>query len=447
MNVREEIEALVEIEGRGPGSDAERRAAEHLVGRLEQLGRGANTEAVDVWPNWPATYALHATLAIAGSVVSVSIPILGAALVLVATVLTFLDANGMALTTRKLLGKRASQNVISRERNDNGGVLVLVAHYDAGKGGLAYNRKLHERRASLSKSLKRPIGPIQPLFYAMVFVLVFAFVRLVGIDSMILTVFQFLGTVALIMSLPLLIDTALADTVPGANDNASGVATVLRLAERYGGELEYFDVHVLFTGSEEAFALGMRSYLKRHKQDLNPERIVFLNLEEVGAGTVRFTTKEGLLAPLASHSQLVSFCKEIVEAREQAEESAREDDEDEDGDDDRPDELKEDEDGENEDDEDTAERVGVRGFVSRTVSDGYAARSAGFPAITITCKGRLDYTATHHQLADTADRIDDDALERAYAFSCELIEKLDQTVGPDLEKPVEGTMLKEEDED
>lgn len=439
MNVREEIEALVDIEGRAPGSDAERRAAEHLVARLEQLGRGANTEAVDVWPNWPATYALHATLAIAGSVVSVSIPILGAALVLLATVLTFLDANGMALTTRRLLGKRASQNVISRERNDNGGILVLVAHYDAGRGGLAFNRKLHERRASISKTLKRPIGPLQPLFYALVFVLVFTLLRLVGLDNMLLTVFQFLGTVVLILALPFLIDTALADAVPGANDNASGVATVLRLAERYGGELEYFDVHVLFTGSEEAFALGMRSFIKRHKQDLNPERVVFLNVEEVGAGTVRFTTKEGLLAPLASHTQLVKFCKEIVEARE---ESEREDEDDDD--DGQPDELKEEED---DDDEDSAERVGVRGFVSRTVSDGYAARSAGFPAVTITCKGRLDYTASHHQMSDTADRIDDEALERAYEFCCDLIEKLDQTVGPDLEKPVEGTMLKEEDGD
>ena len=432
MNVREEIEALVAIDGRAPGSDSERRAAEHLVERLKELGRGANTEAVDVWPNWPATYALHATIAIVGSVVSVSIPVLGAALVLLATVLTFLDANGMAFTTRKLLGRRASQNVISRERGDKGGVLVLVAHYDAGRGGLTFNRKLQERRAALGKALKRPIGPLQPLFYALILVLIFTLIRLIGIDSVILTLLQFIGTVGLIVALPFLIDTALAGTVPGANDNASGVATVLRLAERYGGELEYFDVHVLFTGSEEAFALGMRSHLKRHKQDLDPERVVFINVDEVGAGTVRFTKKEGLLVPIASHSQLIEFCEEIVEAREQEEQ------EDEEG--------EESEDEDENDDRDSAERVGVRGYTSRTISDGHAARSAGFPAITITCKGRLDYTPSHHQHSDMADRIDDEALERAYEFCCELIEKLDETVGPDLEKPVEGTMLREESE-
>jgi hypothetical protein len=81
---------------------------------------------------------------------------------------------------------------------------------------------------------------------------------------------------------------------------------------------------------------------------------------------------------------------------------------------------------------------------SRTVSDAHAARAAGYPAITITCKGRLDYTATHHQPTDLPDRIDDEALERAYAFCSELIERIDATVGPDLSKSVEQTLLKEE---
>ena len=55
------------------------------------------------------------------------------------------------------------------------------------------------------------------------------------------------------------------------------------------------------------------------------------------------------------------------------------------------------------------------------------------------------HTPGHHSPTDVPDRIDDDALERAYAFCCELIERLDATVGPDLEKPVEATLLKEED--
>jgi hypothetical protein len=438
MNVREEIERLVEFEGRAPGSDAERRAAEHLVERLGQLGREAETEGLSTWPNWPMTYALHVAVAIVGSVVSVTIPVLGAALALLAIALTFLDANGIAFTTRRLFGRRASQNVISREDGDKGGTLVLVAHYDSGRTGLAFNRRLQERRAAINKTIKRQIGPFQPLFFAMAAVVVCTLLRLPGIDNTILTVIQFLFTVVLIISLPFLIDTGLSPTSPGANDNASGVALALRLADRFGGQLEHFDVHVLFTGAEESLAQGMHSFLKGHRTDLDPERFVFLNLDEVGMGTVRYTSREGLILPVASHSQLVEMCEEIVEDQEEEREE-EEADEDEDEDDIDP-RLKEDDN----DDEDDEDRPGPRKLVSRNVSDAFAARSAGYPALTITCKGRLDYTPTHHQMSDLPDRVDDEALDRAYEFCAELIERIDATVGPDLARNVEETLLKED---
>ena len=37
IDAREEIEALVGFDGRGPGTDAERRAAKHLSARLDHL--------------------------------------------------------------------------------------------------------------------------------------------------------------------------------------------------------------------------------------------------------------------------------------------------------------------------------------------------------------------------------------------------------------------------
>jgi hypothetical protein len=422
VNVREEIEALVSFEGRGPGSDAERRAAGHLVERLEELGRDAETEGITVYPRWAATYAIHAALAVIGSVVSVTVPVIGAALVLLAVLLTFLDAGGIALTTRRLLGRRSSQNVLSVEEGDKPGDLYLVAHYDAGRGGLAFNRTLQERRAALSQRV-RQIGPMQPLFWTMVALLICVLLRLPGVDSQILTIIQFVFTVLLIVALPALIDTAISAPVPGANDNASGVALALVLAERFGGKLEHFNLNLLLTGSQEALGAGMRSFLKRRKGDLDAIRTIFLNLDEVGRGTVRYTTREGLLLPIKSHEQLLTICEEIAEDAEPDEDD--EDDDDGDDDDDTP---------------------VIRDMQSRTPSDAYAARGAGFPAITVTCKGRLDYTPGHHQFSDQADAIDDDAIERAYDFSSELIERLDQAIGPDLERPPEQSLLNEDDD-
>ena len=58
VNPREQIEALVEHEARGPGSDAERRAARALARELEALGREAVVEPFEVWPRFPVALSL-----------------------------------------------------------------------------------------------------------------------------------------------------------------------------------------------------------------------------------------------------------------------------------------------------------------------------------------------------------------------------------------------------
>jgi Peptidase family M28 len=402
VDVMAELDAIVDIGRRAPGSDAERRTARHLQSRLEQLGRTTETQSIDAWPNWPLAYAIFAALGVLGSVLSVSVPILGAVLALAAAVLTFLDAAVLLPSVRRLLGRRASQNVVSWGDRDKPGLLVLVAHYDAGRGGIALGRRVEERRAALGQLLRRPIGPLEPLFWAEIAVLVCCLLRLPGLSGVLLTVVQFIPTAFLIVAIALLLDIALSGTMGGENDNASGVALALRLAERFGGgRLEHFDMHVLFTGAQKAVAGGMRAFLRRHKGELGRERTVFVNLDEVGSGTVRWSRREGPLIATASHLQLRKLCEEIAE------------------------------------DDEEGKAYGARALVNRSPTDAYAARSAGFPAITITCRGRLDYAYA---------RVEEEALERAEGFCAELIERLDAEVGPDLAAPVEETVLSEAEE-
>jgi hypothetical protein len=399
MDLRSDIEALVDVGRRAPGSDAERRAAAYLKRRLEGLGREVEVESVDAWPSWPLAYAILAAVAVVGSVLSVSVPALGAALALVAALLTFLDAGVLLPTVRRLLGRRASQNVVSWGDRDKPGSLLLVAHYDAGRGGIALGQTAETRRAAFGKLVRRPIGPLEPLFWAQIAVLVCCVLRLAGLSGLLLTVVQFIPTVFLIVAVALLIDIALSPAKAGENDNATGAALALRLAERYGGgRLDHFGVHVLLTGGQKAVSAGSRSFLKRHKRELSRERTVVLNLDAVGSGTVRFTSREGPLLAIKSHPQLVQLCQGIAE-----------DDEDENA-------------------------FGARPIVNRSPSDGYAARSAGLPAITISCRGRLDYVPA---------RVDAEAIERAEAFCAELIRRLDAEVGPDLAAQAEETVLTE----
>lgn len=387
MDALTEIEELVAFEGRGAGTDAERRAAVHLEGRLEELGRDADVEAISVQPNWPVTHAIHAVAAIVGSVLAVDAPVVGTAILAAVAVSVFGDLTGTFFLVRRLTGRRASQNVVSTEDGDKPGTLVLVAHYDAARTGAVFSRRAIERRAAIGKLLRRPIGPFEPFFWSIAVILGCCVVRLFDIDALALTIVQFIPTVILIISVPLLLDVALSGFVPAANDNASGVATVLDLAERYGGDLEHFDVWVVFTGAEEGLMLGMREWLREHKGELDPTRTVFLNVDKVGHGTVRYVTKEGFIIATAYHPALVELCAEVE---------------------------------------------GAGPVVSRSVSDAHAARSRGFPAITISCLNALDYAPHYHQPTDTPDRIDPDAVERGRDFCAELVELIDERIGPRL---------------
>jgi hypothetical protein len=380
-----EIEALTAFENRQPGTDAERRAANHLRQRLEQLDREARTEPTLIWPRWHLTHLLHALLAVAGSAISVKNALIGTILVAIAAISTLGDLTGRAPLVRRLTGRRASQNVISTEQNGRAGTLILTAHYDTGRGGAAFGR--------LSG---RPAGPA--FAGAILLVLITAVARLAGLDNVVLQVVQFVPTAFLIIAVPYLADIALSGPVPGANDNASGVATVLRLAERYGGALDHLDVWVLLPGAQEAGALGTRAWLKQHRRTLHSRATIVLNVDEVGAGTVRYATKEGPLVALRQHRQLLALCRQL-EAEDQDE-----------------------------------RRYLVEPAKQRRPTDAYAARSRGLPAVTVSCAP----SPHHHRPTDTPDNVDRLALELAFGFCSELIELIDDEIGPDIAE-VAGT--------
>src|SRR5512132_1353234 len=69
-----ELDALLELGRRAPGSDAERRAAVHLGDRLAALGRDAEVESLDAFPHWPLAYGILAAATVAASVLAVYVP-------------------------------------------------------------------------------------------------------------------------------------------------------------------------------------------------------------------------------------------------------------------------------------------------------------------------------------------------------------------------------------
>lgn len=389
IDARQEIKALVGFRERGSGTDAERRAAKYLRERLGDLGRDAELEPTWIRPSWPLAYTGYTLFGIVASILATGAATAGAIVAGVAFVAMLADLSGRLHTGRRLTGRRGSQNVLSREDGERPGTLVLLAHYDAAPAGFAFGA---------FPRLGRQIGPFRPLALALGVVLAATILRAAGVDTLAVNIVQFAATVTLIVALPLLVDIALSSPVPGANDNASGVATVLRLAERYGGgdELENFDLWVLLTGGEEALGEGMREWMRRHRRRLDATSTIFLNVDTVGQGHVRYARREGPLVGAKPHPRLRALCEQL--AREDAED----------------------------------ERYGVRPVTIAAVNDAVFARRARFPAVTVTCRDEHDVAPDLHRQTDTPDRIDDAALDRAFGFCSELIELIDEEIGPDV---------------
>jgi hypothetical protein len=265
-------------ERRPPGSDAERRAASALERRLRELGREAHLEAIDVWPRRELAHLLHALLALAGSLIAVDAPVAGTIVVGAATISALIDLLGLEGPIRRLTGRRASQNVVSPEDGGKPGRVILVAHLDTG------------RRVRL----------FSPSLFAGALLLVLAccVARVAGLDGDAVTAVQFVPTVALILAVPVLLEAALAEGSRGE----SGAETVLALAKQQS--LERFDLWVVLTGGAEASARGLRSFLRRHRRELERDRTVLIEIEPGAADAVRFG---------GSHPQLIALCTEVAE--------------------------------------------------------------------------------------------------------------------------------------
>jgi Peptidase family M28 len=167
----------------------------------------------------------------------------------------------------------------------------------------------------------------------------------------------------------------------------------VRLAERHGGHLEHFDLWILLTAAEEGLLLGMREWLRAHRDELDPERTVFLNVDIAGYGTVRYTTREGLAFPRSHARELIELCEQI-----------RADDR----------EL----------------RYDARALDSRLVTDAYVPTLHGYRAIQITCLPELNIAPHYHQPSDTPDHLQPAALERAFEFCSDLIQRISRRLGP-----------------
>jgi hypothetical protein len=394
MSLLRTIERLVSFEGRWPGTSSEQEAGEYLVGELGELGRGAKLEPIRVRPAYHVTHALHAALAVIGSVVSVRVPVLGVVILLLVGISMYGDLTTRFYLLRRLMPAARSHNVTSRgDRPDAAARVVLTAHYDAARSGLLFTGRLARPAPRLLKPLAALAGPIDLVFWTITLTLVLAVVRLIsGSDSTLLTAAQFACAVILIGAVILFVDVALSQVVPGASDNASGVAAVLEVARRLDAEPPPdIDVWVLFTGAKEGLLLGMREWWRLHSGELDPRRTFFVNVDTVGKGSTRYVTAEGFLLLFRHDQRLIDLCRRIARSEVEGDAGAR-----------------------------------ATPHVLRFGTDGSVPAMRGFPSITICCTDEHGRLPNYHRPSDVPEQIDTGAIEEAV----DLVEALVRRIGP-----------------
>ncbi|MET0973032.1 MAG: M28 family peptidase [Thermoleophilaceae bacterium] len=392
------IRGLCSFEGRLAGTDAERRAANWLADRLREHGRRAEVEPTYLHPQIGLILAAHATLGFGGSLLAIAEPVAGFAIVFATAVSLYFDFNTRFYLLRRLFFRRGSQHVFSRADRDNRPAeLILVAHYDAARTGFIYNERSRRREARIPPGARGVLAPPRLLFWSLAVLLPILGVRMAGLDESWLNLIQLPPTLVLLVATFLLVDIQLSDVVPGANDNASGVAVALSAVEALDADPpRHLAVSVLLTGGQECLLEGMRAFVRRYRKQADRESTYFVALEMLGRGpALHYLTGEGLAVTYRHSTRLAQLCEAIATV-------SREDGGD----------------------------LDASPAVLPTASDALPATLAGYPALALRRMADNGLPGTeHHTPYDTPDHIQPEALARSERFVVELARQLDRDVG------------------
>jgi peptidase M28-like protein len=393
---RELIEELCSFEGRWPGTDAERRAANRLAERLRGAGRKVTIEPSYVHPEYSLVIAAHVLLAIAGSLLALAVAPLGFVLVLIAATSLYLDQNTRLYLIRQFFFRRASQNVVSPGTNPSAPArLILSAHYDAAKTGLVFGPRSTRAAKRFSETARLLLGPLRLVFWAgIVPLLAVSAARLGGVDATWLSILQLIPTTVLLVTLALLVDIALSGVVPGAYDNASGVAAVLSIAQQLDDERpRNLDVWVVLPGAEECNCEGMARWVSAHRNELDRETTFFVNLDSVSYGDPHYLVSEGALVSYRLDARMIELCEAIATA-----------------------------------DREDGDRYRAQPLRIPFHSDALPPNTRGFRAISIVGVEDGVPPPYYHTHEDTPDKLDEEAMTRAVEFTLELIRQIDRDV-------------------
>jgi Zn-dependent M28 family amino/carboxypeptidase len=289
--LEETVRHLASFE-RPSASDGERRAADWIAGRLREHGCDAHVEEERAhgtywWPvGIPCAVAAAAGLSgrralalVAGAVTSAAI----------ADDIT----GGRQWFRRRFLPSRPTWNVVG-VAGDRGAqrTVVVVAHHDAAHTSLLFNPRASAFVGDRFPALLERTDTTPPLMWPVIAgPLLVAAGGLLGARGV-----RVAGALLAAAAAAVFTEIGLRGVVPGANDNLTGVATVIGLARCLAEEpVAGLRVLLVSTGSEESFMEGMQAFGRRHFGSLPTDRTHVVCVDTVGSPELVMLEGEGML--------------------------------------------------------------------------------------------------------------------------------------------------------
>lgn len=388
QTLKEVVERLAPLHRRA-SSEAEREAAEWLCERLEAAGVPATIDEEWFYDGYAKQLL---PLGVIGGVAG-WLALTGRKRAL-ATALGALSAagiiddvsNGTRVWRKRIQDPQRTWNVVGEVGPpDAQRTLVVLAHHDAAPTGRLFDQgsafwlaenypQLIERQSSSLPVWWPSAGG--PLLAALAAATGWRKLAPLGLALSALTVY--LG-----------IDVMRSPVVPGANDNLSGVATLVALAERLReSPLPGVRVMLASCGAEEVLQGGIYGFTERHLNRLPRDRTWVLNLDTIGSPALVMLEGEG------------AFWMEDYTDPGFRDLVAR-----------------------------AAQREGVelvRGTRSRASTDSVIPSRAGFPTATIiSWDPKTKLPSNYHLMSDTPENLRYDTVAQAVSLSYAVAEELD----------------------
>lgn len=311
MGIREDLLKLaVEIGPRGACTPAEEKAARYIAGRFTERGLSTGVQEFSCITTYSWLYLVYLAVAIAGGVLSFWFPYYAAPVAVLNAAAFALDLETFPLLSRVLPHGR-SRNVVGEVPSEDGSVdMVVVAHYDSARSALSFSPAL--------------VGGFRTSF-SMMIAGVMGVGALAAVNLVIRTAAGrpnfWVWAATLAVSAYLLIPAAIMlhremamDYTPGANDNASGVVTMLALADKVSEEESRVPgVMFVATGAEEVGTAGMIEFLKAYGERVRDALIV--NLDNLGTGHLCYIDREGMLLGHDSSPELLWLAGRVAERK------------------------------------------------------------------------------------------------------------------------------------